>query len=105
MTEDVHVTETGLWRTPNISLRIDPVALGELAVQTASGHGLLLFNRSVNLVSWLIRKTILTSIPRISRTPNTMGASTIINKVHTDSDTTHLNQKDQQLLACALIHP
>ena len=94
--EDVHVSERRLRRAPNVSCWIDPVALGELAVQTAAGHGLLLFNRSVNLVSWLIRKTILTSIPRISSTQNATGASMIISKVQAESDMTHLNRKDQQ---------
>jgi hypothetical protein len=35
---DVHVSERSLRRPPNVSCWIDPVALGELAVQTAPAH-------------------------------------------------------------------
>jgi hypothetical protein len=36
--EDVHVSERRLRRAPNVSCWIDPVALGELAVQAAPAH-------------------------------------------------------------------
>ena len=86
MAEDVHVAERGLWRPPNISCWIDPVAFGKLAVQTAAGHGLLLFNRSVNLVSVLIWSAALTSNPNRIRLIKTTGASTIIKSVQVESD-------------------
>jgi hypothetical protein len=96
MAVDVHVSERSLWRPSNVSCRIDPVALGKLAVQTATGHGLLLFNRLVNLVSLLIWKAALTSNPKRIRLINTTGASKIIKSVQAESDMTHLNRKDQQ---------
>jgi len=43
MAEDVHVTETGLRRPPDISCWINPVAFGKLAVQAAAGHDQSLF--------------------------------------------------------------
>jgi len=49
---DVHVPERGLWRAPNVSCWIDPVAFGKLAVQTAAGHDQSLFcSHKINAIN------------------------------------------------------